>query len=205
MVRKESWALSLRGKLIVLGVVAICALAAQGKVEPFLAITQRVDAKILVVEGWVPTYVMNQAAAEFKRGHYRKLLIVRTFDVEQYESEWHRAELVENGVPPEALGMVFSPAVRKDRTYHAALKVKDWFTQNGMFGSSFNVATLGPHARRSWLSFQEAFGDAATVGIIALDDPAYDPEHWWRSSEGVREVLGESIAYIYARFFFAWN
>ena len=42
-----------------------------------------------------------------------------------------------------------------------------------------------------------------TVGIIAVPNPDYDSRHWWQYSEGVREVIGESIAYSYARFFFA--
>lgn len=35
-----------------------------------------------------------------------------------------------------------------------------------------------------------------------MDSHEYDPRHWWRTSEGVRNVVGESIAYLYARFFF---
>jgi hypothetical protein len=50
--------------------------------------------------------------------------------------------------------------------------------------------------------FQAAFGNGTTVGIISVPDPDYDPAHWWRSSEGVREILGESIAWGYATFFF---
>jgi L,D-peptidoglycan transpeptidase YkuD (ErfK/YbiS/YcfS/YnhG family) len=33
-------------------------------------------------------------------------------------------------------------------------------------------------------------------------NPDYNPKQWWRYSDGVREVIGESIAYIYAKFFF---
>jgi len=67
---------------------------------------------------------------------------------------------------------------------------------------NFNVLTEDVHARRTRLLFQEAFGRETTIGIIAVPDPDYDAKHWWRYSEGVREVLGESIAYIYAKFFF---
>jgi len=63
--------------------------------------------------------------------------------------------------------------------------------------------TLGPHARRSRLLFQKAFGKEVKVGVISVEDRDYDPAHWWRSSEGVREVLGEAIAYFYAKFFFS--
>ncbi|MGA2556129.1 MAG: hypothetical protein ABSG04_07630, partial [Verrucomicrobiota bacterium] len=58
------------------------------------------------------------------------------------------------------------------------------------------------HARRSRLLFQKACGDDTKVGVIALDDVGYDPTHWWRTSEGVREVVGEGIAYLYARIVF---
>jgi len=58
------------------------------------------------------------------------------------------------------------------------------------------------HARRTRLLFEEALGKSITVGIIAVPNPDYDARRWWRYSDGVREVIGESIAYIYARFFF---
>jgi hypothetical protein len=35
-----------------------------------------------------------------------------------------------------------------------------------------------------------------------VQNPDYDPKHWWRYSEGVREILGETIAYMYAEFLF---
>jgi len=36
----------------------------------------------------------------------------------------------------------------------------------------------------------------------SASNPDYNPKQWWRYSDGVREVIGESIAYIYAKFFF---
>ena len=62
--------------------------------------------------------------------------------------------------------------------------------------SATNVATQGPHARRSRWLYQKAFGDSCVVGIIALRNLEYDPAQWWRTSEGVREVIGESLAYL---------
>jgi hypothetical protein len=52
------------------------------------------------------------------------------------------------------------------------------------------------------LLFQKAFGDTVTVGIIAVPNPDYDARHWWRYSDGVRDVADEGIAYVYAKFFF---
>ena len=204
LVRKERWSLSSPGKLLVLALGVVLAIAAQRVVNPFLSVSHPVQSDFLIVEAWVGRYVMRQAACEFKRGHYRKLFLVHGFHEEDKTYE-DRNELVKRGVQPESIEIVSSPAVRRDRTYHLALAVRDWFQERGERPASLDVITLGPHARRSKLMFEKAFGNSANIGIVALDDLAYDGEHWWRSSEGVREVVGEVIAYIYARFYFVWT
>ena len=40
------------------------------------------------------------------------------------------------------------------------------------------------------------------IGGVALQDVQYDPARWWAASEGVRSVLSEGIAYLYARLLF---
>jgi len=66
---------------------------------------------------------------------------------------------------------------------------------------SINVVTEDAHARRTRLLFQKALGNDVRVGIISIPNPDYDAKHWWRYSEGVREVIGEGIAYTYAKVF----
>ena len=102
------------------------------------------------------------------------------------------------GVPREHVVTVSAHSVVRDRTFHSALAVKGWLTGQGLPVNAIDVVTMGPHARRSRLLFQSAFAADARIGIIALDDHRYDASHWWRSSEGVRTVLGEAIAYLYA-------
>jgi hypothetical protein len=80
--------------------------------------------------------------------------------------------------------------------------LRDWFREHGMTVRSINVLTEDAHARRTQILFEKAFGSGVAIGIISVPDPDYDAKHWWRTSEGVREVLGESIAYLYARIFF---
>jgi hypothetical protein len=69
-------------------------------------------------------------------------------------------------------------------------------------GSVMCIRERGAHARRTRLLFQKAFGDEAGVGIIAISSPDYDGAHWWLYSEGVRDVVGETLAYLYAQVFF---
>ena len=70
---------------------------------------------------------------------------------------------------------------------------------------AFDLVTLGPHARRSRLLFEEAFEGKVRVGIISIENREYDPVQWWRYSEGVKEVISEGVAYIYASIFFRPN
>ena len=98
--------------------------------------------------------------------------------------------------------MIPSHISGRDRTYNSAVALRDWFREHNVTVRSINVLTEDAHARRTQLLFQKAFGSGVAVGVISVPDPDYDEKHWWRTSEGVREVLGESIAYVYARIFF---
>jgi hypothetical protein len=50
--------------------------------------------------------------------------------------------------------------------------------------------------------FTLALDGVAEVGVIAMDPAGYDKGRWWTTSGGVRTVLSEMIAYVYAKFLF---
>lgn len=60
--------------------------------------------------------------------------------------------------------------------------------------------SLDVHTRRSWFLFRKILTPQVQVGAIAARTHDYDPNKWWVSSQGVRTILDEGIAYIYARF-----
>jgi hypothetical protein len=207
--RRERWALSWRGRLLVLAIFVGLLWFLQHRIHSFLAVTNLNTAEVLVVEGWTPTYTLRAAAAEYLKGKYQRVLVVRGVyeSLDKYESGRYSAEyvgnlLVEYGVPRESLQTVFFPVSKKDRTYHAAMAAKQWLATHEVSPKAINVATLGPHARRSRLLYEKAFGSKVAIGVLALEDSAYDPEHWWQSSEGIKQVLSETAAYLYARLFF---
>jgi hypothetical protein len=211
LVRREAWTVSAPAKLLLLSAAMVAALWLRWEAHPFLAVNGPVTTDTLIVEGWIPSHVLKEAAAEVMRGSYSRVIVVRAaYDMETplgvpVAEEFVATRLQRYGVPRERVTSIFYMAAQRDRTYHSALAVKDWFVRNGGIPKSVNLATIGPHARRSWILFKDAFGDSSEVGIVALPDSTYDPKHWWRASEGVREVLGEAIAYVYARFFFGWT
>ena len=208
--RKERWGFSTRGWLISGLLIVAAGISFLLEIHPFLAITNRTDTNILVMEGWVHEFAANAAAREFTNGNYQRIFVTGGpvegnggYTSDGATESWVGAGLLRRaGIADNFLQSVPRRAVDRDRTYSSALALKDWFRKHNMSVKAINVLTEGAHARRTRLLFQEAFGKDVKVGIIAAQNPDYDPERWWRYSEGVREVTGETIAYLYAKFFF---
>jgi len=207
-VRRGPRALSARGAIASLIAIALLGLACLRCLYPFLAVTHRVASTVLVIDGWLPTHDLGEAAAEYHRGDYRTVLAVRGVypldgeDRDRPLDDYVADVLLRHGIPRERLNSVLYPGLRRDRTFTSALAVRLWFAERHLPLEALNLATTAAHARRSRLLYREALGSAVAVGVVALDDPAYDGSRWWRSSEGVREVLFEGAAYLYVRLFF---
>lgn len=197
-------------ELVFLLVIAALLIIFIGKnIHPFLAIDSPVNSEILVVEGWLPDYALEQAMNEFNDNNYSLLIttggpLLKGYHLSEYKTEAKLAasSLIELGFDEEKVIVVPAPDVIKDRTYSSAKALKKWLMDSELPVKSLNLFSLGAHSRRSWILFQKAIGDSIAVGIISAENISYDPKYWWKSSDGVRTVLSEMIAYIYARFFF---
>lgn len=207
---EERWRLSWYGRLFVTSVVLFATYAVVLNVHPFLAVTHRVNAKVLVVEGWISEYAMRASANEFTTGDYGNIITTGgpvpgsggyTNDHNTFAGVGAK-RLKAAGVADESVQMVPSHLIGRDRTYNSAIALRSWLRDHNMHLQSVNVMTEDAHARRTRLLYQRALGNDLSVGIISIPNPDYDAMHWWRYSEGVREVLGEGIAYVYAKFFF---
>jgi DUF218 domain. len=210
LARKERWVLSWRGWLAFFLATSVAFFVLLHSVYPFLAVTHRVDGRILVVEGWVHEYAIRAAVEEFRRGSYQQVLTTggpvegSGVYINDYQTEASvGAELLtKNGLSTKDVAAVASRVMNRDRTYGSAIALRNWFRAHNLVVRSLNVLTENVHARRSRLLFQEAFGKDIKVGIIAVSNPDYDWRHWWRYSAGVKEVSSETIAYLYAKFLF---
>jgi DUF218 domain len=211
LTRKERWGLSWRGWLVTTSTSLLAVYLMFLNIYPFLSVTHRVNTDVLVVEGWIPKYAMAKAVKEFRKGSYAR--IFTTGGPENgsggYTNDYNTsasvgAEILKKfGISDDLVQMVPSHVMGRERTYSSAVALRDWFREHNTPVHSMNVLTEGAHARRTRLLYQEAFERDVAVGIIAVSNPDYKPRQWWRYSDGVREVIGESIAYIYARFFFS--
>jgi len=207
--RRSRWGLSRRGLMILFGALAGVITTLVLWVHPFLAVTAPVMTEVLVVEGWIPNDALKAAIQEFRSHHYRMMICTggplhSSIQIDPGDTYAHSAadRLQRLGLPREEIRVVPSPSTKVDRTYAAAAALRLWARQQPTRLQSFNLVTLGPHARRSRLLYEKAFGDQTKVGIIAIPDSEYNPGAWWKYSEGTKSVIGEAIGYVYARFFF---
>lgn len=208
--RRCRWGLSTRGWLFTFGIVIAFGVTIVLGSYSFLAVTDRQLADILVVEGWINQFSIEAAANEFRRGDYQRVYITGgpVSGLGHYVNDYQTAasvgagRLKAAGIMADRIQMVPSHEMGRDRTYSSAVALRTWFHERHLSPKAINVITESVHARRTRLLFQEAFGDEVQVGVIAIPNPDYDARHWWRYSEGVRDVIGETIAYVYARVFF---
>jgi DUF218 domain len=207
---RERWGLSSRGWLIVFAGLVLVFCAFVFGIHPFLSVTHRANTNVLVVEGWIHEYAIRAAAEEFRNNSYDRILATGgpVEGIGHYINDYNTSAsvggelLVKYGVARELVQIVPSHVVDRDRTYASAIALRTWFREHKMAVPSVNVLTEDVHARRTRLLFQEALGRNIKVGIIGVLNPDYDRQHWWRYSEGVREVFSEAVAYLYAKFLF---
>ena len=157
---------------------------------------------MLVVEGWVTDELLVQAAGWAESNGVKKIVATGgPVETGSWLTEWKTyAEMTQARMEALGLGAKFELAavpaekVRRGRTRESARALRAVL---GPELGAFNLASEGPHARRSWRAFRDEFAGQAAVGSVALEPTEYDGTDWWRCSEGVREVIGEAIAYAY--------
>jgi hypothetical protein len=193
------------GLLLLLG-AALAVLLMRGA-YPFLAVQDSRPGGFLVLEGWEPDYVLTEALAEFQRHSYEGIVaagepIIQGKPLSEYGdlAELTVATLVKMGADPQRTHAAPAAGVPRDRTYSTASALREWLSAQGHTKVNINLMSLGAHSRRSRLLFEKNLG--REIGIISIANRDYDPARWWKSSAGFRDVVSESLGFIYARFIF---
>jgi uncharacterized SAM-binding protein YcdF (DUF218 family) len=207
--KRPRWSFTGRGKLVALAMLAGMIATYVFGAHRFLAVNSPIYGGILVLEGWLNDEAMKDAVTEYRAHPYDRLVVTGgpleqgTF-LSSYKSYANlgAATLVQLGIDSNSLVILPAQPVKKDRTYASALALRDWLKQQNPPILKVNLLTQGAHARRSRMLFQKAVGKEVQVGVMAIEDRDFEQRRWYASSMGVRFVLSESIAYLYAKFFF---
>ena len=204
--RREIWVPTVWGWLCFLLLAALLGIMVVQNLYSWLAVTEPVGGNVLVVEGWMGTGELNDAAALYRSGRYERVIttggplhawpaaLARTTFADR-AAEYLR----QKGVPAIA---VSSPITPHDRTYFSAVMVREWAKRSGVALDAIDVVSAGAHARRSRLLYERALGSQARVGIIAVRPRDYDAVRWWRSSAGARDVFDQATGLAWVLLFF---
>jgi hypothetical protein len=207
--RKERWGLTVWGWLVLIILILFFSSLFLRNLYSILSPVHREKTGILVLEGFISDYVLEDAIREFKTGHY-SLLVTTGTPIEQgallvqYRNTARLAaeSLKKLGFDSSRLVVVEASEIMYDRTYNSGIAFRCWLETHRPDVKAVNLMTMSVHGARSKFLFQSALGNSIKVGIISLPNMFYGPYNWWHSSKGFRETLNEAIGYYYVKFFF---
>ena len=175
----------------------------------FLAPNEPVGHGFLVVEGWINDDGLAEAIRLWHAGAYTRI-VTTGGPIERYASLYPQDNYAEqaavylraHGVEDRDIAVVPAPASSRERTFVAAVALREWIAAGGSGERAFDVLSEGPHARRTWNLYRRAFGDGLEIGIRSVAPALYSPDAWWETSAGTKEVLTEAIAWAWVACFF---
>jgi uncharacterized SAM-binding protein YcdF (DUF218 family) len=203
--RKPTWL----GRLLIAILTIAILFGITANLYSFLAPNKPPHEGLFVVEGWIHDFALDEAVRIYRAGNYSKIIctgvpIETGSYIQQFKSypEMTTARLLELGIDKFEIITSVSEETKKDRTYVAATAMRSHLIAHNIVETNIHLVTTGPHGRRSRLLFQKALGKNYNIGVTCLDDSGYEPDRWYAYSQGVRSVIGELIAYVYAKFLF---
>lgn len=174
----------------------------------FLSPQIKPASKTLVIEGWIPETGLKNALEFFENNNYEHMIITGV-----PITQWTYSSPFSNMADASAGSLkqmffrdtiyraIIPSTIYRDRTYGTAISLKMQFPIWGISSDTFDLYSMGAHARRSYLMFSKAFPNAR-IGMITDTDPSFDHKKWWTSSRGFRTVSGEFISFVYSYLLF---
>ncbi len=197
------------GWLVLASLILASFVGVLASLYPFLSPEKNPHEGLMVVEGWIHDFALDEAVLLYKAGNYSKIIctgvpIETGSYIQQFKSypEMTANRLRKLGIPEDEILITIADETKKDRTYLAAVALRQSFMTYNIAETNIHLVTVGAHGRRSRMLFQKALGPDYAIGVTCLEASSYDSKSWYTCSEGVRSVIGEVIAYTYAKLFF---
>lgn len=201
------------GWLLIVVIFASLSLPALLSLNGFLSPTKPQQHGTLIIEGWIPDYCFVYIAKLFlTEKRYNNIIVVGgpleegsyLIAFKNYASVGS-ATLRALSIPDSSIITVPAPLTPKDRTFSAAAALKKFIDSTHYSVNTFDLCSHATHTRRSALLYRKALGNEYHIGSIAIPNREYNPRYWWKTSSGVRSVIDESIAYLYALLFVTFS
>lgn len=140
--------------------------------------------------------VRASRAADLFRAEWAPRIVASGRALRPYASiaELMQHDLTDRGVP--AAAVVRFPN-RARNTLEEAGAVSEFLSSRGW--KKIIVVTSNYHTRRARFIYERMLAPGTELRVIAAPDPAYDPNSWWRTREGLKTFFYELVGYIVAR------
>lgn len=173
-------------------------------VHRFLAVSNPTGQGVLVVEAWIPSESLREAAHIFRGGSYRYLVVIGSQINASHNSTNHAdlaADVLEReGTAGDKLVRIAMPYESANRTFATARAFKQWVLSSVPATCCVDVYTVGVHARKSWITFRSVLGPGYSVGVIAAPETSYNPKYWLLSRRGLWLVARNVSGYLYSKY-----
>jgi uncharacterized SAM-binding protein YcdF (DUF218 family) len=140
--------------------------------------------------------VRASRAADLYRASWAPRIVASGRTLRPYISiaELMQHDLTDRGVP--ATAVVRFPN-RARNTLEEAGAVSEFLSTHGW--KKIVVVTSNYHTRRARFIYEHTLVPGTGLRVISAPDPAYDPNSWWRTREGLKTFFYELVGYIVAR------
>lgn len=207
--KRECLCLTWPAKILILAFIAVASFLLFTRFPVYLSKSNQLKGQYLVLDGQLPDYAIEQAIDIFKENNYKAIVVMggklpsgHYIAGKKTMAEITYSTFIELGFDSTKLVLIKGQTVLKDRTYISGINLKDWFDEQNIDHAEVDILSVGCHTRRSEYLFQKALGHDFKVGVIAITDKGFNIKRWWKTSNGVRTVINETVAYIYAVIFF---
>jgi hypothetical protein len=194
---------TLPGLLLILLILGAIGVFAFRNLAIFLAVSEPVDARYLVIEGWLGKHELKQSLEVFIEKRYQHAFVSGVPIKDSFNTGFSSLAdrgydyLLSIGFPEEKLTAVPAPDTVRNRTYVSAVAIRDRLASQNLAVEALDVFSGNVHARRSRYLYQLAFGEPVRIGIIAASPEKFELETWWRSSDVVKSVSTEAIGWFW--------
>lgn len=179
------------------------------RVPVWLSYSKPVNGQILVLDGVMGDYAIEEAVNVFEEGNYDRIVVTGAdFPADSYLSnyqsmaEYSYVRFLELDFDSTQIYCLPSGKALSNRTYNSGTVLKRWIQEQKLPYTKIDIFSVGCHSARSKYLFQLALGDQYEVGVVSIRNPSYNTSRWWETSQGARVVISEVIGFLYARFIF---
>lgn len=200
-----------QGWLLVLTLFGLCSVWAWRNLAFYLSPHAPQSHELLVVEGWLEPHHFEQVMDHYRQLGYQHVVTTggvihnTCLESDQNYAERARRLLMEMGIAADNITALPQADTAQERTFFSAVSLREWNAQQEQPYASLDIATAGPHARRTRYLFSLAFRETLDdhhIGIIRAEPIHYTLSHWWQNSLGAKAVITEAAAWFFTLVFF---